>query len=94
MDITSKPAPPMTHTQKNSAADDVAKNFEAVFLTQAFDEMFQKVATGSFGGGNAEKTWKSIMAQEYATAVAETGTTGIAQSISAQISSYQEQIRK
>jgi peptidoglycan hydrolase FlgJ len=74
--------------QSKTATKEVAKNFEAVFLTQAFNQMLDTVAPGSFGGGHAEKTWKSFMGKEYAQAVADSGTTGIADSIENMIRAY------
>lgn len=74
--------------QSNKATEDVAKNFEAVFLTQAFNQMLDTVSPGAFGGGHAEKTWKSFMGKEYAQAVADSGTTGISDSIANMIRAY------
>lgn len=74
--------------QSKKATEEVARNFEAVFLTQAFNQMLDTVAPGSFGGGHAEKTWKSFLGKEYAQAVADTGTTGIANSIENMIRAY------
>lgn len=67
---------------------EAAKQFEAVFLTQAVDEMMNTVDVGSFGGGTGEKMWKSFMSQAIADQIAETGTTGIAQSVEAMLRSY------
>lgn len=79
------------YTQKN-AARKTAEDFEAVFLTQAFDKMFSSVKGGAFSGGHAEETWKGFLAQEYAKQVASSGETGIADSIEKMISAYQKNL--
>ncbi|EPX78024.1 hypothetical protein Salmuc_03346 [Salipiger mucosus DSM 16094] len=59
-----------------------------MFLSQSFDQMFKTVQSGPFGGGHGEKMWRSVLSQEYAKAVAESGDTGIAQSISGMMRAY------
>lgn len=65
-----------------------AKEFEAVFLSQVMDEMLKTVNMGSLGGGFAEDTWRTFLAQAYADELAEQGTTGIAQSVEKNIGAY------
>jgi len=65
-----------------------AKEFEAVFLSQVMDEMLKTVNMGSLGGGFAEDTWRSFLAQAYAEQLADQGTTGIAQSVEQSIGAY------
>ncbi|WP_035692299.1 rod-binding protein [Azospirillum halopraeferens] len=61
------------------AADRVAKEFEAMVVGQFMEAMFAGLDAGStFGGGAAEKPWRSFMLQEYGKAIAEAGTLGIA----------------
>lgn len=66
----------------------VARDFEAVFLTQAMDQMMSTVGQGTFGGGHAEETWRSFLARAFAEEVADSGTTGIARSIEGTIEAY------
>ena len=59
------------HLNRAAAApsDDIrtaAKEFEAVFLSQVMDEMLKTVNLGELGGGFAEETWRSFLAQAYA----------------------------
>ena len=85
--------PALRQSQPNIGKDDAertAKDFEALFLTQAFEEMFKSVEGGMFSGGHAEKTWRSFLAQEYAKQVAESGETGISDSIEGMIRAYTE----
>lgn len=71
-----------------------AEDFETVFLTQVFNEMMSMTDTSLTGGGHAEDTWKSLMAQEYAKEVARSGQTGIADSVEKMLNSYKNSINK
>jgi flagellar protein FlgJ len=70
------------------AAQSAAREFEALFLTQAVEEMMRSVDVGSFGGGHAEETWRSFLAQAVADEIAAQGRTGLAQSVQSVIASY------
>ena len=65
-----------------------AEDFESVFLSQVFSEMLSMTNTSLTGGGHAEETWKTFMAQEYAKEVAKSGQTGIADSVEKMLKSY------
>lgn len=73
-----------------SKIDQVSREFEEVFLTQAFEEMFKTVKKSNINnGGFAEETWRSFMSQQYAKEVAKSGDTGIAESIKSMIKKYE-----
>ena len=71
-------------------ARQVARDFEATFLTQVMEEMLKTVETGSLGGGFAEEQWRSFLARAYADEMADRGTTGIAQSVERSIAAYRD----
>lgn len=71
------------------AAQSAAREFEAVFLGQAVEDMLKSVDIGEFGGGHAEETWRSFLAKAVADEMARKGTTGVAQSVEATIAAYQ-----
>ena len=74
------------------AAQEAAKGFESVFLTQLVDSMFAGLETsGYFGGGNAEKLWRGFLVEHIAEAFAERGGVGIADAVKAQIIQLSEQ---
>lgn len=90
MEITPS-RPPATTARTEAPEGDaakVARDFEAVFLTQAMDQMMSTVSQGTFGGGHAEETWRSFLARAFAEEVADSGTTGIARSIEGTIGAY------
>lgn len=66
----------------------VAKEFEAVFLTQVMEEMLKTVKLGEMDGGFAEETWRTFLARAYADQLADQGTTGIANSVERSIAAY------
>lgn len=74
---------------KKHEAEKVAREFEAVFLTQAVDEMMKTVNMGSFGGGAGEEQWKSFLSREFANEIARSGTIGIAQSVESMLKAYE-----
>ena len=81
----------------NPAADGVvtaAENFEAVFLAQMLAPMFETLETdGPFGGGSAEKIYRTFMVQEYGKVVARAGGVGIADRVASELLKLQEMNR-
>lgn len=59
-----------------------AQDFEAFFLSQMLKPMFDTVKTDeTFGGGEGEEMWKSMMVDEYAKQIAKKGGVGIAEQV-------------
>jgi Rod binding domain-containing protein len=72
-------------------AERTGKEFEAMMLTEMYEHMFSGVKTsGLTGGGEAEKTWRTFMLQEYARQTVESGGIGVAKSVADQIRAYQQ----
>lgn len=65
-----------------------ARDFEAVFLTQMVDQMMKTVKLGNMDGGHAQDIWRSFLAHAIAKEIADTGTTGIAQSVDGAMKAY------
>jgi Rod binding domain-containing protein len=62
-----------------SKTKDAAENFESMFLSNMFQEMFTGVdGDGPAGGSGALKVWRSFMIDQYAKTFAKTGGIGIA----------------
>lgn len=85
-------APKADMSEKNRAkAEETAENFEAFFITKMMESMFEGVSTdGMFGGGHAEKIYRSMLLDEYGKAMAKTGSIGIKDDIMAAILQMQE----
>lgn len=66
---------PELNTKK---AEESAENFEAFFLGRMMESMFEGVSTdGIFGGGHAEKIFRSLLLDEYGKEMAKVGTIGV-----------------
>jgi peptidoglycan hydrolase FlgJ len=56
-----------------------SQNFEAMFLSNMFQQMFTNTdGDGPFGGSGALKIWRSFMIDQYAKSFAKAGGIGIA----------------
>lgn len=70
---------------------EVAENFEAFFLGQMLQPMFASIEPAEpFGGGHAEKIWKSLMVDEVGKSMAKNGGIGIADIIQRDLLKLQE----
>lgn len=83
---------PQSKEAKNLArAKEAAEDFEAFFMTRMMESMYEGVSTdGMFGGGHAEKIYRSMLLTEYGKLMAKTGTIGISDSIMDSIIQMQE----
>lgn len=71
--------------------DEVAKDFEAMFITEMMKPMFEGVKPDPmFGGGKTEEVFNGILLQEYGKLMAETGQLGIADNIKTELIRMQE----
>ncbi len=69
----------------------VAEKFEAFFLGQMLQPMFSGIEPAKpFGGGHAEKIWKSLMVDEVGKSMAKNGGIGIAEMIQRDLLKIQE----
>jgi peptidoglycan hydrolase FlgJ len=81
---------PLQNTQKTlTKAQNTAREFEAMFLSNVVEEMMKTINIGTFGGGEAEEKWRSFLTSAIADEIAGQGRTGISQSIEAAINSYE-----
>ncbi len=69
-----------------------AGEFEAFYLSQALQPMFQGISSEApFGGGMAEEMWRSLLVDEYGKAMTKSGGIGIADAIVRGLVDVQEQ---
>lgn len=75
-----------------SEAKEAAQDFEAFFLSRMMESMFEGISTnGMFGGGNAEKIYRSFLINEYGKSMAQNGTVGVADYVMTTLLGVQEQ---
>ncbi|MBE1237588.1 rod-binding protein [Phaeovibrio sulfidiphilus] len=68
-----------------------AQEFEAFFISQMLQPMFQELnSEPPFGGGNAERIWRSMMVDEYGSMIARNGGVGIADAVMREMLKSQE----
>ena len=66
--------------------DEVAKDFEAMFMTEMLKPMFEQIKPDArFGGGKGEEIFQGFMLQEYGKMIADTQSLGIADSVKGQL---------
>ena len=71
------------------------QDFEAFFISQTFEQMYATVPVNeTFGGGNAEKIFRSMMIDEYGKMTAKSGGIGLTDQIMTQILRQQEAAAK
>lgn len=91
-----KPAPSaeMDKLKKEKDANKIeesAENFESFFISKMMESMFEGVKTdGLFGGGNAEKIFRSMLLDEYGKSMAKTGNVGVKNEVMRSILEMQE----
>ena len=70
---------------------ELAEKFEAQFISSMLSNMFSNVDTdGPLGGGEAEKTYRSFMIDEYGKLMARAGGIGVADHVKREMLRMQE----
>jgi Rod binding domain-containing protein len=72
----------MSGIQTRAQAEQVAQQFERMFITEMLQPMFSGIETdGPFGGGQGEDVFRPMLIDQYADAVAKGGGVGIADAV-------------
>ncbi len=72
-------------------AREAAEEFEAIFIAQMLNPMFETVETDSLmGGGPAEGVYRSMMVEEASRSIARKGGIGIADNVYRELLKMQE----
>ena len=70
---------------------ETAQDFEAFFVTHAFEDMFADLSSDPlFGGGEGEDIFHSFLLQEYGKQVAKAGGVGVSEMVQKQLLQLQE----
>jgi len=84
-------APPAVDTKDLAKAKAAAEDFEAFFISHAFEGMFAGLDSDPmFGGGEAEQMFRSFLMQEYGKKVAASGGVGVSSMVQQQLLQLQE----
>jgi peptidoglycan hydrolase FlgJ len=84
-------SPLATKAKDEAAAKQAAQDFEAFFITHAFEDMFAGLSSDPlFGGGEGEDIFKSFLLNEYGKTVAKAGGIGISDMVQRQLLQLQE----
>lgn len=74
-----------------AAAKKAGADFEAYFLSQAFENMFSGIDVDPmFGGGSGESVYRSMLLQQYSKVAAQSDPTGIGAEVTREILKLQE----
>jgi Rod binding domain-containing protein len=69
----------------------VSQDFETVFLTNMFENMLDGLDDdGPFGSGAGNGPWRSMLTEQYAKSISQSGGIGVARQIERQLVSLQE----
>jgi Rod binding domain-containing protein len=72
----------------------VAQEFETVFLTNMFENMFEGLDDeGPFGAGAGNGPWRSMLTEQYAKSISASGGIGVSAEIERQLVALQESHR-
>ena len=70
---------------------ETAQDFEAVFLGQMLQPMFEGINVEEpFGGGSGEEMWRAMQVEEYGKALAKNGGIGLADNVMREMMRMQE----
>ena len=84
--IVKKGAATEVDSKTRASAHKVATEFEAMFAGMMLKSMRSSVTPDKLtGGGRGEEVFQSLLDQEYASAIAQQGSLGIAQTIEKQL---------
>lgn len=89
--VAAAPAPHIAATPAIKQAHAAAQDFEAVFLTNMFENMFEGLDDdGPFGSGAGNGVWRSMLTEQYAKTISASGGIGITSQIERQLVGLQE----
>ncbi|MGH6891879.1 MAG: rod-binding protein [Dongiaceae bacterium] len=92
--VLRRDAPPAIDPRDMEKAKAAAEDFEAFFVTHAFEDMFAGLSSDPvFGGGEGEDIFRSFLLQEYGKTVAKAGGIGISAMVQRQLLQLQETAR-
>ena len=84
-------APKLKNDGNYEKTRQAVQDFEAFFITQTFQQMYDTLPVNeTFGGGQAEKIFRSMLVDEYGKMTAQSGGIGLTDQIMAQLIQEQQ----
>lgn len=84
-------APKLKNDGNYKKTRQAVQDFEAFFITQTFQQMYDTIPVNeTFGGGQAEKIFRSMLVDEYGKMTAQSGGIGLTDQIMAQLIQEQQ----
>ena len=84
-------ADPTASAKSGEKAKKAAEDFEAMFVTEMIRPMFEaQEPDATFGGGQSEKIYRSMLVDEYGKSIAKAGGIGVAKHVEAELLKLQE----
>ncbi len=81
-DLTRNSIAPTYNGKELAKAKQTAQDFEAFFLSKSIESMYEGVGDDEmFGGGEAEKMYRSLLIDEYGKQIAKSGGVGVADNV-------------
>lgn len=89
--LNERTAPSVRGTPSDPKTKEALQDFEAFFISQMFEQMYSTVPVNeTFGGGNAEMIFRSMLVDEYGKMMAKSGGIGLTDQIMGQLIQQQE----
>lgn len=86
--------PSLDKVKNKEEIEKTAEDFEAFFITQMLEQMHEGIETeGMFGGGHAEKVYRSMLFGEYGKSMAKSGGIGVSDMIARDLVQLQERMQ-
>ncbi|MBL0319466.1 MAG: rod-binding protein [Alphaproteobacteria bacterium] len=80
-------------THKHERIKKASQDFEATFLAEMLNHMFDGIDVDpTFGGGKGEETFRSLLVDEYGKIITKAGGIGVADAVAKEFIKHQEVI--
>jgi len=75
-----------SEAETREKAEEMAQEFESMFIAELLQPMFNQIKTdGMFGGGQSEEAFRPMLTQQYAKSLTDAGGIGIADNVLSEI---------
>ena len=90
LDPLVRPRQPDAASEATEQEKEIARSFEAVFLSQFVNQMMETVDAEAMGGGKQSEMWRSFLADAVAESIADQGGMGVAMNLERMLAAYRK----